>query len=262
MGLPILFPDRSDRCLPQVVSLAKRKRSCCMLGLALFIMSLFDAGGRDLSPQSLSAAELPVGFGVERYARIWERNPFTLVTPDVRPAQASPFNNLFLASWLNEGGEEVVFVQNSETNEVQRITAEPSQTKLRLIEMHLNPNPRLVEAIISDGKEEAGVKFRFGAGQTASDVGQMPNKDATAQTPNAAELAPKALRNTPENLSNAQSSGLPKTASAEAPRQRIYPGVPRVHSEGGSGRPTVTKSASLKHRLPDSPPAQSNNTQK
>src|SRR5271166_254509 len=26
-------------------------------------------------------AEIPTGFKLERYARVWERNPFTLVTP-------------------------------------------------------------------------------------------------------------------------------------------------------------------------------------
>ena len=231
-----------------------------MPGLALCIMSLWVAAEVGLFPQNLCAAELPAGFKVERYARLLERNPFALEVPIAPPAQPSPLDNLFLAGWLKEGDKEVIFVQNSETNEVQRFTAEPGQNKLRLVEMHLNPNPQLVEAIISDGKEQAGVKFRFeahsAARQTASGVDQMPNSGGTGWRPNAAELAPKALRNTPDNLPNAQSPGSPTTAPVkQAPRQRVYPGIPRVHSEGGSRQQiTLPQGASLKHLLPDSHP--------
>lgn len=235
-----------------------------MPGLALCLTSLFVVSGDGLLRQSLSAAELPTGFQVERYARLWEHNPFTLVTPIAPPAQPSPLDNLYLASWLKEGDKEVIFVQNSETNEVQRFTAEPGQNKVRLVEMHLNPNPQLVEAIISDGKKQAGIKFRFevpsAAGQTVAGVPQMPNSDATVQTPNTAELAPKALRNAPDNMPNAQTPGLPSTAPVkQTPRQRIYPGVKRVHFEGGTGQQaTVPKGARLKQLLPNPAPAQSN----
>jgi len=199
-------------------------------------MSLFDAGGRDLSPQSLSAAELPVGFGVERYARIWERNPFTLVTPDVRPAQASPFNNLFFSELAERRGRRGSLCSKlgNQRSPKNYCPAWPNQATAHRDASESEPAPSGGDHF--DGKEEAGIKFRFGAGQTASDVAQMPNNDAAAQMPNATELAPKALRNTPENLSNAQSSGLPKTASAEAPDNaftRVSRGFTRKAAQDG-----------------------------
>src|SRR5271165_1477837 len=35
-----------------------------------------------------AGAEIPTGFKLERYARVWERNPFTLVTPTAPPSAA------------------------------------------------------------------------------------------------------------------------------------------------------------------------------
>jgi hypothetical protein len=44
---------------------------------------------------------------------------------------------------------------------VQRITEQPNQNNLRLLEFHPNSDPKLVEAVVSDGKEKGIVKFRF-----------------------------------------------------------------------------------------------------
>ena len=78
-----------------------------------------------------ASKEIPTGFKIERYARVWEHNPFTLVAPTAPQAQRSAFDNFFLTSWLKDGRTEVIFIQNLETNEVQRITAKPNQDNLR-----------------------------------------------------------------------------------------------------------------------------------
>jgi hypothetical protein len=100
-------------------------------------------------------------------------------------------------SWLKDGRRDVIFVQNLETNEVQRITAEPNQNNLRLIALQPNLNPQFVEAVISDGKEQGSVKFRIDvqvpAGPTASPVVQTTNSGAPGQTPNNAQVAPRSV---------------------------------------------------------------------
>jgi hypothetical protein len=158
------------------------------------------------------AEEIPVGFKVERYRRLWERNPFVeakAATPQVR---SSVFDKLFLASWLIDAGKEVVCVQNSETDEVQRITAEPNQNNLRLVGIHLSSNPQVVEAVISDGKEQGTVKFRLGdqspLGPAPSAAIPLSNSGATAQQPKSAENAPQKPRPA-VNLPNAQPPGSP-----------------------------------------------------
>jgi hypothetical protein len=171
------------------------------------------------------AQEIPSGFNVERYAKVWERNPFTLgrvATPQVQP---SVFEKLYLASWLNDGGKLVILVENSETNEVQRIATEPNHNNLCLIKMRLNLNPRLVVAVISDGNEVGTLKFRYDA-QFAS--GSPPGDgNGPAQNPVVAvSQAPSRQR---------QRSSLQQTMPVNQP-YRIYPGRPRVHHEGGDPR--------------------------
>lgn len=158
------------------------------------------------------AQEIPIGFKVERYARLWERNPFLETTAASPGVHASVFDKLFLTSWLMDAGKEVISVQNSETNEAQRITAEPNQNNLRLIGMHLSSNPQVVEAVISDGKEQGTVKFRLGdqrsLGPAPSAAIAPSNSGATAQQPKSAEIVPQKPRPA-VNLPNAQPPGPP-----------------------------------------------------
>lgn len=190
------------------------------------------------------AQDIPSGFKVDRYVRVWERNPFTLVKPTAPERLPSAFEKLFLASWLKDGGKEVVLVENSETNEVQRITAVPNQNNLRLVEMHPNPNPQFVEVVISDGKEQGTVKFRF-------DV-----QPSTGQTPlGAADQAPN--HTSPASLPSSQSPGSPPPMTAnQVPMHRIYPGAIRVHTEGASAPTAAVKQPWRKHSSPDSAAAQ------
>jgi hypothetical protein len=209
------------------------------------------------------AQEIPAGFQIERYSRLWERNPFAPLAPAAPKAQPSAFDKLFLASWLRDGGKDVIFVQNSETNEVQRITTGPNHNNLCLIEMHLNLNPQLVEAVISDGKEQGAVKFRFDGqspgGQTASGTAQMGNNGAAGQTPNPGKALPRPLA----NLAAAQNPGLRATVPVnQAFASRLYPGIPRVHTEGGSGQQAPQpQGLGVKRILPGPAAAQSNSKQ-
>jgi len=191
--------------------LASLRGQCRASGLALAALTLLSAPvglpaanvGDPAVAGVLDHADLSPGFKIERYAHIWQRNPFTLVTPAAPREQESPFSKMFLTSWLKDGSQEVIFVQNSETNVVQRITEQPNQNDLRLLELRSNSDPKLVEAVVSDGKENGIVKFRFEA------------QAATAQT-----FSPEVLAHnrTPPGYGPARpgSQAAPPTTSASA----------------------------------------------
>src|SRR5271166_671696 len=126
--------------------------------------------------------EIPSGFRSDRYQSVWERHPFTLVTPVVQQAQPKFFDKLILVSWLNDGGTDVVFVANTETNELQKVTKVPNEHHLRLVSIHRDADPEKEEFVLSDGNEQGVVKFRTNMGATAGQnqagvpgaVGQNP----------------------------------------------------------------------------------------
>ena len=51
--------------------------------------------------------------------------------------------------------------QNTETNEVQKITTDANSDNLRLIAIHKAADPKMAEVVLSDGTEEGSVKFRL-----------------------------------------------------------------------------------------------------
>ena len=122
---------------------------------------------------------LPKGFDVARYQQLWERNPFTLVTPSLAQGPASPFSKLILVNWLHNKGKDILFVEDTETNEVKKVTKDESTNsdRLRLIEVVPNPNPSLIVAKLSNGREEGVVKFRFEQAQN----NQMPTANVPGQ---------------------------------------------------------------------------------
>jgi hypothetical protein len=189
--------------------------------LSAGVSAVADDGRRTPAAPSLASGvhggeDIPTGFEVERYSRLWEHNPFILPLQTAPEKRRSPFDNLFLTCWLNDGGEEVIFVQDSQTNDVQRITTKPNQNNLRLLGLYLNPNPQLVEAAIAAGPEQRTVKFRFDTqgtpGQTNPAVAQIHSTSFPDQAP-----------------------------VQQATGSRVYPGIPRVRSEG-SRRPQQTRS--------------------
>jgi hypothetical protein len=116
---------------------------------------------------SEASDEIPSGYNVERYQIVWERNPFTLVTPVIKSAQPKIFDKQILVSWLNNSGKDVVFVQNTDTNEVQKVTSTPNPDHLRLVAIHKDADPKKSEVILSDGVREGSVKFRMEVAQVA-----------------------------------------------------------------------------------------------
>jgi hypothetical protein len=184
------------------------------------------------------AQDIPTGPKLERYTQLWEHNPFAPEAVPTSAPQPSPLDGLFLSSWLREDGRDVIFVQNLQTAEVVKITTVPNQDKLRLIRMSLNQDPRLVEAVISDGNERRAIKFRL-------DGQALPGtaNGGTGEPANARESG-----SSPVTLPNAQNTQIQDAKANPAPKPgqpyRIYPGIPRVHHEGGPQPPgTVDNSA-------------------
>ena len=107
---------------------------------------------------------LPTGFKAERYRSLWERNPFTLVTP-AAPTQSQTFNKLVVVSWMNAGGKDTLFVQDTDTNDVVKVTDVPNDKGLRIVEVHAQGGKdfqmiRDFEAVISNGSEQGAIKFK------------------------------------------------------------------------------------------------------
>jgi hypothetical protein len=212
--------------------------SAAVMFTAMEIATAKDAGTQLATVVTHAGEEIPTGFTVERYTRVWEHNPFTFVAPPAPQAAHSAFEKFFLTSWLKDGHTDVVFIQNLETNEVQKITAEPNQDSLRLIALHLNPRPQLVAALISDGKEQGLVKFRLvpqsPAGQTASPGPQMTNAGVTAPGSNSTQAVSATLMLPRTKLPNTPTSALPATAPGGQPLARpVGSGNPRAQMEGG-----------------------------
>jgi hypothetical protein len=82
----------------------------------------------------------------------------TQATPQAR---SGVFGNLVLVSWLEDAGKDVIYVQNTETQDVQKITSEPNLDNFRIVELHPNADPKLFEAVISNGSQQGPVRFRF-----------------------------------------------------------------------------------------------------
>ena len=66
-----------------------------------------------------------------------------------------------LVSWLEDAGKDVIYVQNTDTQDVQKITSEPNLDHFRIVELHPNTDPKLFEAVISNGSQQGAVRFRF-----------------------------------------------------------------------------------------------------
>jgi hypothetical protein len=140
---------------------------------SFFILTLLSAIA---PPVATADDEIPSGFKADRYQKVWERNPFTLVTPPAAQVRTTPFDKLILISWLNDGGKDVVFVQNTETNEIEKITNDPNPNNLRLVEIHKNADPLKADVVLSSGAEKGVVKFRLEVAAAAlqASAGQQP----------------------------------------------------------------------------------------
>jgi hypothetical protein len=81
--------------------------------------------------------------------------------PSTPQTRSGPFGNLVLVSWLEDAGKNVIYVRNTETNDVQKITSEPNKDNFRIVEVHPNTDPKLFEAVISNGNQQGPVRFLF-----------------------------------------------------------------------------------------------------
>jgi hypothetical protein len=90
-----------------------------------------------------------------------------------------------LLSWLSDGGNDVAFVQNTETNAVQKVTKEPNAAGLKLVEVHADPDPRKAVVVLSHGAEQGTVKFRSEIQPPASQVPGPPTSPGSAQAQSA-----------------------------------------------------------------------------
>jgi hypothetical protein len=89
-------------------------------------------------------------------------NPLTLVSPAAPATKRGVFgvfDKLVLVSWLNDAGKDVIYVKNTETNDVERMTSETNNDQFRIVAIHSDPDPKLFEAVISNGKEQGTVRF-------------------------------------------------------------------------------------------------------
>jgi hypothetical protein len=156
-------------------------KTCTLVGLLAGCWLLVGFGRSDDT--------LPKGFDVARYQQVWERNPFTLVTPSLG-GPASPFSKLILVNWLHDKGKDTLFVQDTETNEVTKVTKDDGSNsdRLRLIEIVPNKNPSLIFAKLTNGKEEGIVKFKFDQGQNNQVVN--PNMAMQRPIPGQPQLGP------------------------------------------------------------------------
>jgi hypothetical protein len=178
---------------------------------------------------AMASDEVPTGYKPDRYEKVWQRNPFTIVTPVAALAQPKVFDKLVLLSWLNDGGKDVVFVQNIETNEVQRVTMDVNAKSLRLIAIHKAADPKNAEVILSDGTEEGSVKFRLDAvpaapqtpvaQQPAVPTPGLPTQIPGMQSARTGANLPGAM---PMQQQQPQTVGVPPRAS-EIRRKRITP---------------------------------------
>jgi hypothetical protein len=119
------------------------------------------------------------------------RDPFldkSVTTTIMSAFKAGVFDKLVLLSWLNEDGKITVFVQNTETNDVQKITSEPNKDNFRIVEIHPNPDPKLFEVVISNGTEQAPVKFNQTPPKLNPQPGTTSAPAAQTKTPQAAKV--------------------------------------------------------------------------
>ena len=174
-----------------------------------------------------SDQEVPSGFKLDRYQNVWQRNPFTLVAPVVAQAQPSLFDKLILLSWLHDGGNDVVFVQNTETNAVQKVTRQANAEDLKLVEVHADPDPRKAEVILSHGAGQGIVKFRAENPVVAAPApvpvappgGQTPAAASGPQPLPGAEVQIQGNQNTLEAFQRAARNGTVPSPQEGVPNQ-------------------------------------------
>jgi hypothetical protein len=123
------------------------------------------------------------------------RDPFldkSVKTTIMGAYKPSVLDRLVLVSWLNDAGKTAIFVQNTETNDVQKITSEPNKDNFRIVEIHPNADPKLFEAVISNGTERGPVKFRLTSPNPRPQIGPTIPPAAQTKNPQNETMIPRA----------------------------------------------------------------------
>jgi hypothetical protein len=125
------------------------------------------------------------------------RDPFldkSVKTTIMSEYKANVLDKLVLVSWLDDAGKIVIFVQNTETNDVQRVTSEPNKDHFRIVEVHPNADPKLFEAVISNGSEEGPVRFRLTSPDRSPQTGTPSIPATPAKKPQIGPISPPAAQ--------------------------------------------------------------------
>jgi hypothetical protein len=125
------------------------------------------------------------------------RDPFldkSVTTTIMGAYKPSVLDKLVLVSWLNDAGKVVIYVQNTETNEVQKITSEPNKDNFRIVEIHPNADSKLFEAVISNGNEKGPVKFRLTPLNPNPQLGPVSSPAAQTKNPQIENISPRAAQ--------------------------------------------------------------------
>ena len=123
------------------------------------------------------------------------RDPFldkSVKTTLMGEYKANILDKLALVSWLDDAGKIVIFVQNTETNDVQRVTSEPNKDHFRIVEIHPNADPKLFEAVISNGSEKGPVRFRLTPPDVTPQIGTTGPPAAQTKKPPIQTMSPPA----------------------------------------------------------------------
>jgi hypothetical protein len=126
------------------------------------------------------------------YARS-PRDPFldkSVKTTIMGEYKDNVLDKLVLVSWLDDAGKIVIFVQNTETNDVQRVTSEPNKDHFRIVEIHPNADPKLFEAVISNGSEKGPVRFRLTQPELNPQIGTTAPPPAQIKKPQIQTMSP------------------------------------------------------------------------
>jgi hypothetical protein len=123
------------------------------------------------------------------------RDPFLdkSVTVTIMGAyKPSVIDKLVLLSWLDDAGQTVIYVRNTETDEVQKITSEPNKDNFRIVEIHPNADTKLFEAVISNGIEQGAVKFRLTPPKLNPQIQTTSTPAAQTKSPQIETISPRA----------------------------------------------------------------------
>jgi hypothetical protein len=162
--------------------------------------------GQDTSPQSPKQEMDPKRYPREvtdlpnftRYDYVRSpRDPFldkSVKTTIMGEYKANVLDKLVLVSWLDDAGKIVIFVQNTATNDVQKVTTEPNKDHFRIVEIHPNADPKLFEAVISNGIEKGPVRFRLTPPDRSPQIGTTSSPATQAMKPQTQTMSPPAVQ--------------------------------------------------------------------